>query len=229
MLFSVIIPTRNRPEFLPAAVVSVLRQQCADLELLVINDGSLGIPDFQDSRIRVLSSHEAGAVQARRLGVTQARGSAIAFLDDDDQWTDDLWLATAAGTLAQGAQFVFGDGALVCPDNTRRLFAQNADADSLMRDNTILISSVCYLKQLHQQLGAFDESLPYYWDWDWYIRVARSGAVIQRIARPVVDIRIHAQNMSGNRNENQRRDNLALLSAKHGMGQIPLKSHMDFV
>jgi glycosyltransferase involved in cell wall biosynthesis len=229
MLFSVIIPTRNRPEFLPDAVTSVLRQSDVSLELIIVNDGTVPVSDFADNRVRVISSGEAGAVPARNLGVTSAKGGFIAFLDDDDQWTDDLWLKRSMEHLAQGADFVFGDGRMVFPDGHIKVFAEDADATSLARDNTILISSVCYRKSLHKELGRFDESLPYYWDWDWYIRVARSGAKLQRVASPVVDIRIHAANMSGDKNAEARRENLDRFAKNHGLGTLKLKSHLDFV
>jgi glycosyltransferase involved in cell wall biosynthesis len=229
MLFSVIIPTRNRPDYVAQSAASVLRQSHRSLELIIVNDGTAPVPAFLDPRVRLLTSGEAGAVPARNLGAKAAKGEAIAWLDDDDQWTDENFLATCATQFASGATFLYGDGVLVFPDGTRKAFAKPSDANSLERDNTILISSVCYVRSLHDRLGTFDESLPYYWDWDWYLRVARSGHVLDRIARPVVDIRIHANNMSGQANVTQRRSNLDWFSRKHGLPQIPLKSHVDFV
>jgi hypothetical protein len=106
-------------------------------------------------------------------------------------------------------------------------FAFHADAETLTRDNTILISAVVYRRTLHTSLGAFDETLPFYWDWDWYLRVARGGHALQHIATPVVAIRVHAQNMSGESREAQRRANLDRFAAKHGLATIPLKNHLD--
>jgi glycosyltransferase involved in cell wall biosynthesis len=207
----------------------VLRQKGVSLELIVVNDGTVAVPDFSDPRVRVISSGEAGAVPARNLGVANARGEAIAFLDDDDQWTDDFWLQRAFDAMTQGADFVFGDGRMVYPGGKTKTFAEDADECSLAHDNTILISSVCYRKSLHDALGHFDDSLPYYWDWDWYIRVARSAAKLQRVDSPVVDIRIHETNMSGDKNADARLENLGRFAQKHGLGTLKLKSHMDFV
>jgi glycosyltransferase involved in cell wall biosynthesis len=229
LFFSIIIPTRNRPEFLPDAVASVLRQRDVSLELIIVNDGTVAVPGFSDNRVRVMSSSEAGAVPARNLGVATANGDMIAFLDDDDQWTDDFWLKRAADAMAEGADFVFGDGRMVYPDGKTKIFAEDANAISLSDDNTILISSVCYRRSLHKTLGNFDEALPYYWDWDWYVRVARSGAKLQRISSPVVDIRIHAANMSGDKNAGARRENLDRFAKKHALGTLKLKSHLDFI
>jgi len=228
--FSVIIPTRNRPQYLRGAVESALAQSHPPHEVLVVDDGKgaaqtlHGLPPV----VKVLDNHERGPVAARILGVERAEGDVIAFLDDDDWWTDRDYLTKAAAIFEQGADFCFGDGTLVFDDGRPPLpFAYDANADTLARDNTILISAVCYRLALHERLGTFDASLPFYWDWDWYLRVVRSGAVLVHLAEPVVAIRVHAQNMSGADQEAMRRDNLAGLARKHGLPPIPLKNHLD--
>jgi glycosyltransferase involved in cell wall biosynthesis len=228
-VFSVIIPTKNRPDFLQEAVQSVLRQSLTELEVLVVNDGAPLDLGFLDPRIRCLENAERGAVPARNFGVARARGALIAFLDDDDQWIDPHFLRDAYNHMQQ-ASFLFADGIMQFPGETEpRLFDQHADQFSLARDNTILISAVCYRKNLHDSLGAFDQSLPYYWDWDWYLRVARAGHALHHLKRAVVDIRIHAQNMSGNSNVAARQSNLDAFAKKHGLGKLTLKNHVDFV
>jgi glycosyltransferase involved in cell wall biosynthesis len=224
-VFSVIIPTRNRPAFLQDAVASVLRQSHQNYEILVVNDGAEPI-NFSSSRIRVLDNKQQGAVPARNLGIANAYGTFVAFLDDDDVWIDDGHLARAH---AKKAAFYFADGFMKYADGQIKNFAQDATPESLKHDNTILISAVCYRKELHTKLGLFDETLPYYWDWDWYLRVAHSGADFYHCDIPAVDIRVHAQNMSANLNFAARLSNLELLSAKHKLQGIALKNHTDFV
>lgn len=226
---SVIIPTRNRPEFLGESVASVLSQKNADLELLIVNDGDPLTTTFTDPRVRVLDNQKRGAVPARNLGVAQAKGAIIAFLDDDDIWIDDHHLAKSAEALGHSSGFYFANGVMAFPDGTIRNFFQTATAQSLEQDNTILISAVCYAKSLHGTLGAFDESIPYYWDWDWYLRVARSGAPLIHQETPAVSIRVHANNMSGTANAGPRQENLDRLCAKHRLQKIVLKSHINFV
>lgn len=228
MKVSVLIPTRDRPGFLQKAVASVLAQTHDDLELLIVNDGRDPLPEFSDPRLRTLSSAGAGAVPARNIAVENAQGEVIAWLDDDDQWTDRSFLKDALDAIQQGADFVFADGRLVSTDGSApQAYSRSADAATLARDNTILISAIAYRAALHRQLGLFDQSLPFYCDWDWYLRVARSGARLHHLARPVVDILIHNRNTSGDSNAASRRENLDRLSMKHGLGHIPLKTHQD--
>jgi glycosyltransferase involved in cell wall biosynthesis len=225
---SVIIPTRDRPEFLAQAVESVLRQSFSDIELLIVNDGAKPVANFADGRVRVLNNEMRGAVPARNLGISEASGSHIAFLDDDDFWIERSHLAKASTELSDLADFYFANGFMLMPDGERRLFDPDADKNSLMSDNTILISTVCYRRELHSQLGNFDEKLPYYWDWDWYLRVAKADFQLSHSSQTAVAIRVHPQNMSGGTNKEARQENLNLLIAKHGLKNIVLKNHLDF-
>lgn len=228
MRVSVLIPTRNRSELLQKAVASVLAQTFTDFELIIVNDGSEALPQFSDSRIRTLDSGEAGAVPARNMAAGAAKGNLMAWLDDDDQWSDRDFLKDAVTAMNDGADFVFGDGRFVFSDSSpSQHYSRNADAKSLEQDNTILVSAIVYRASLHRELGTFDESLPFYWDWDWYLRVARSGAKLHHIARPVVDILIHPQNMSGDSNAGLRQKNLDHLAEKHKLPPLKLKIHLD--
>jgi hypothetical protein len=84
---SIVIPTRDRPQFVHRAIASALGQTVRDLEVIVVDDGT-AVPfrtRAQDDRLRVLR-HEGpqGATAARNFGMAQARGEWITFLDDDD-------------------------------------------------------------------------------------------------------------------------------------------------
>lgn len=93
-LVSVIMPSYNSEKFIAQSLESALAQTYADLELLVIDDGStdgtLGIAQGyakQDSRVKVLKMpSNGGAAESRNLGIQHAQGRYIAFLDSDDLW-----------------------------------------------------------------------------------------------------------------------------------------------
>ena len=90
MSVSVVIPAYNRAHRLPAAIDSVLQQRHADVQIIVVDDGS-----FDDTRL-VLSRYgdavtyiyqtNAGVGAARNTGIRHATGTFIAFLDSDDRW-----------------------------------------------------------------------------------------------------------------------------------------------
>ena len=89
---SVVIPTYNRADVLPRAIDSALGQSVADIEVVVVDDGSTDdtealVADYEDDRLRYVA-HETnrGANVARNTGIEAADGEYIAFLDSDDEW-----------------------------------------------------------------------------------------------------------------------------------------------
>lgn len=88
---SVIIPAFNAAPYIGEAVSSVLRQTQSVSEIIVVDDGSTDdtaetARSFPD--VRLISCEHAGQASARNLGVRQAIGDFIAFLDADDVWAD---------------------------------------------------------------------------------------------------------------------------------------------
>jgi len=92
--FTVVIPTFNRRDAVVEAVRSALDQTVADIEVIVIDDGSSdGTPSavaaLGDERLHVIVQPNAGASAARNRGIAYARGRYVAFLDSDDRFFPD--------------------------------------------------------------------------------------------------------------------------------------------
>lgn len=91
MLVSVVIPAYNAESFIAATVAGVLAQTHAELELIVVDDGSADrtgeiVGQMADERVRVLRFENAGTIASRNRGLREARGEFVAFLDHDDTW-----------------------------------------------------------------------------------------------------------------------------------------------
>jgi glycosyltransferase involved in cell wall biosynthesis len=119
---SVVIPTHNRPEMLAEALASVRRQTFTDYEVIVVSNGetirnrnkSSTVAALCDARYFALDAGNLAA--ARNFGTSKARGTWIAFLDDDDAWLPaklDLQLADANRT---GADMISCDYIEFYPD-----------------------------------------------------------------------------------------------------------------
>jgi glycosyltransferase involved in cell wall biosynthesis len=90
-LVTIVIPVYNQERYVAATMVSVTEQTYRNLEIIVINDGatdkSIDIcRSFKDERIRILSQPNAGLASARNLGLYEARGDLVGFIDADDLW-----------------------------------------------------------------------------------------------------------------------------------------------
>lgn len=97
-LISVIVPVYNTEEYLARCVNSLLTQTCANLEILLVDDGSTdgsgAICDSfaeADGRVRVLHKENGGSSSARNLGIAEAKGEYIGFVDSDDYVDSDMY------------------------------------------------------------------------------------------------------------------------------------------
>ena len=121
---SVIIPAYNSEATLERCVRSVLDQTFVDLELIIVDDGSTdSTPSLlrqfseEDGRVRVFTQANSGVSAARNLGLSQAQGSYVAFLDADD-WIDlqtyekltSAMRESGASSAACGYWLVWPDG-----------------------------------------------------------------------------------------------------------------------
>lgn len=107
---SIIVPVYNVKPYLEKCLSSIRFQTCRDFEVLLVDDGSTdGSADIcrsyvaLDSRFRLLEQANAGASAARNLGMTQAAGRYLQFVDGDDWLPTDsveILLHTAESTGA---------------------------------------------------------------------------------------------------------------------------------
>lgn len=93
---SIIVPVYNTEQYLPRCIDSILSQSFTDFELLLIDDGSSDgsgqICDAyaeKDNRIRVFHKENGGVSSARNLGLDNAVGEWIYFVDSDDELLPD--------------------------------------------------------------------------------------------------------------------------------------------
>lgn len=92
---SVIMPLFNKKSTVLRAVHSVLSQDHADLELIIVDDGSTDgsieqLRTISDPRLKVHVQQNAGPGSARNNGAARAQGELLSFLDADDEWKADF-------------------------------------------------------------------------------------------------------------------------------------------
>lgn len=95
---SIIVPVYNVEEYLDECVMSIRRQTYANLEILLIDDGSTDKSGMmcdqyakEDHRIKVIHKKNGGQSDARNVGLDNATGRFIGFVDSDDYIDDDMY------------------------------------------------------------------------------------------------------------------------------------------
>ncbi|MCP4350154.1 MAG: glycosyltransferase [Desulfobacterales bacterium] len=181
-LVSVIIPTYNRARMLKQAVDSVLAQDFADFELIVVDDGSDDntqeiLDEYQDEII-VIQQENKGVSAARNKGIVSASGRFTAFLD-----SDDLWMPKKLS--AQVSFFHSNPDALIC--QTEEIWIRNnvrvnpkkkhKKLSGMIFEPSLYLclvspSAVMIKRSLFDEVGVFDENLPACEDYDLWLRIS---------------------------------------------------------
>ena len=182
---SVIIPTHNRPELLKKAVSSVLNQTYKNLEIIVIDDGlekraEEVINSFHDTQLKYIQHlEEKGGSAARNLGIKNATGYFIAFLDDDDEWVPEklaIQMAQFESTPRE-VGFCFSAVENIYSDRKYITTVPSGIGDyhklALSYFKSMLTVTLIVKKYVFEEIGMFDEQFPSHQEADLMIRVTK--------------------------------------------------------
>lgn len=182
--------TFNRPQFIGAAISSILAQRTTDWELLVIHDGpNEEIPVVmeewakRDSRIRYFQRMKLGNIaEASNFGLARARGEYIAVLDDDDYWEGSEKLTRQLAFLDSERDYGCCGGGVIVVDpaghEQMRYLKPEHDHDIKRRAllvNPIAHSTTLYRREAALRVGGYDEGLAGFQDWDLWLKLGKIG------------------------------------------------------
>jgi len=203
---SVVVATRNYGRFLAGAIRSVLDQTFTNLEVIVVDDGSTDdTPDvvrpfLADPRVRYLRTDGLGQSRAKNLGIQQARGPLVAFLDGDDEWLPmklgrqlPLFADPAVGVVYSRRTLMDAAGRDLPTPPT--VLARGYVYDTLLVQNPVCFSSAVVRKDVFNAVGLFDPNLPLSIDYDLWLRVAPHFA-FDYVDEPLVRYRTGHGNLS---------------------------------
>jgi glycosyltransferase involved in cell wall biosynthesis len=196
-LFSVIIPTYNRPEFVRMAVDSVLQQGVDDLECIVVDDcGPTPVEPISDGRVRVVRHpSNRGEAGARNTGLREARGRYLIFLDDDDEFTPDRLELALEGLRSAPISICWRRGSDGTTGGNR--FLNGRIHDRILDDLIPQLGQVAFDRSLAPE---FDEGYTGGTDTDWMLRLVERGPV-RTFPRVGLVYRVHDGVRHGNDKE----------------------------
>ncbi len=182
-LVSVIIPTFNRSSMVVEAVESVLAQTCAELEVIVVDDGSTDdtrerLRSYGQRLVLVVNEENRGVSAARNRGIRQSRGEFVALLDSDDLWRPekiqrqlDFFSTHPQAMICQTEEIWVRRGRRVNPRQKHRKYSGYIFPHCLPLC-IVSPSAVMIKRELLSRVGLFDEQLPACEDYDLWLRIA---------------------------------------------------------
>lgn len=184
---SVVISAYNRPDYLQASLESVIKQTIPIHEIIVVDDCSATplspiINKFKALNIRYFKSkNNLGANHSRNVGIENATGEWIAFLDDDDVWLPNKIeiqldnINKFKGAIGSLCSYRYLD------DNSSRINAPTTlkvNLDSSRVGNIYCGMSGFFIKRETLLDCKLDEELPCGQDWDLLIRLCFLGELL---------------------------------------------------
>jgi len=205
---TVVVPTRGAPTFLAEALDSIRRDDSADTEIVVVEDGTDEVGDALLDGARLVRVPYVGRSVARNVGVEAAATEFVAFLDADDvSLAGRLGAQVEALESSPDAALCFGradvvDGSLAeipeLTEHERRRFdsllERGTAYDSLVEDCPIYTSATMVRRSAFLEAGGYDRLLDAYEDLDLYLRLAQSRFLVPVGPEPVALHRIHGAN-----------------------------------
>lgn len=228
MKVSVIVPTYERTDKLERALRSVQNQEFDDLELIVVDDnkskkyrkkvGEITQKISQDSDFlirKLVNEEKQGVSSARNLGIDEASGKYIAFLDDDDEWKPKKIDKQIEKIKEEDVNAVYTASEMYndeVKDIVRK--APNLNLNSLLeRDRIGSPSKVMVETEWLKKIEGFDEEIPSGEDWDIWIRLIQEGCNFAYIDEPLT--RYHKDESSKSKQKDVATEGREMLTQKH--------------
>jgi GT2 family glycosyltransferase len=237
---SIVVLTRNRPEYLPLAIRCAATQTHAEVELVLVRDGGAPLDPESRAAIEALDfpallverdGPPEGVARSRNEGVGSARADAVAILDDDDLW-DPPHVAHLAALLERdpAVDVAYSDARIRLEEGGgERVIARDFDLAVFSQDDYIPPSTMLIRRAAFERFGVFDPDFTCSEDWDWLLRIAHRGGVIARSPGVTATVLIHkgAHSALQLARLEERKRCLELLRERHHLAPLIPKTYWE--
>ena len=201
---TVLIPAFEAASTLSAAVESALGQTHPPAEILVVDDGSTddtaSVAALYGEPVRLISKENGGTASARNLGIREAVGEVVAFLDADDLYRP-THLEEIARTLRDRPELAGAgtDAELRSPSRTWRngSFRPAHDRGDLYGiSSPVIFCALGIRRDVLRELGEFDSRFTILEDVEMYHRLICNGHLLGYVDSPSYIYNIHGESKS---------------------------------
>lgn len=228
MLYTIVIPYRDRAAFLPETLASLP----PDAAIILVDNGSTDdsatlCRDFAATRpnVRCISQPSGGAAAARNAGLAAVETEWVYFFDSDDvysapvaffQWPD-VASYDALDVICLPTQMERST-----PDATRlipRDFRPTASPADQILISMLATQTMLLRTAFLRRIGGWNETLPVWNDWELGLRVLLNAPRLQWVATsaPYHRIRLHAASLTGSRFSERATERFLALSAAESL------------
>lgn len=206
-LVSVVMPVYNGEKFIAETITTILGQTYAELELIIVNDGSVDstaevVSGFTDQRLIVCNlPRNQGVSHARNAGSELARGEYLAFCDSDDLYMPDKLQTQIEYLLSHPAVDVCSTYFTLLDGGEERIISYPLTDQEI---KSYFFSGNCFCgagvvgKTTVFRRFKYTAGLKVAQDYDLWTRMANGGVVFANVPRPLMKYRMHPTQASRN-------------------------------
>lgn len=196
-LVSIIVTSYNIGEDLRDAVSSIERQTYKSIEVIIVDDGSTDmttltiLEELENKDYKIIYLTNSGVSVARNIGIQEAKGDYIIFLDGDDVLDDKYVMKVMTAQAAHPeVLMVYTLTQLIGTKNYIRPLNSPIYKKLLVYNDFFLVTCLLHKKRL-QEITGFNETMNYgLEDWEMFIRYCYEGMTVCRINEPLFQYRI---------------------------------------
>jgi glycosyltransferase involved in cell wall biosynthesis len=226
--FSVIVPAYNAERTLAGTLASAVSQSHPPYEVLVIDDGSTdetaAVAEAVGAPVRVIRKPNGGTASARNVGLREATGDVLAFLDADDRYEPGRLAQIAAAFEADPSLEAVATDAAIVRDG-ERLLASSWWPRGITRGNRVdasapvIFATLALRRRLVDELGGFDSRYEIVEDLDYWYRLGCGGHAIGYVPEASYVYVVHAAAKTSTRSPIQGHREFVEISLRHALAR----------
>ncbi len=205
---SIVTPSYNQGRFIKQTIDSVLNQSYSNVEYLVVDgnstDETIPILKSYGPTLNWISEADSGQTNAINKGLARSNGEIQAYLNSDDVLLPDA-VEKIVNHFQQHphADLVYGQAMLIDERGEKTGMYETADysSDLLMHQCCICQSAAFWRTRIAEKIGPLDERLNYAMDYDYWLRIDRSGGRIEHLPETLAAWRRYPQTKTSSARE----------------------------